>query len=71
MPAAPQQLTRTRYARDYISVEWQPPLDDGGLAITNYSVSIRSDDGNNFIDFTPIRSYLYYLHIKLLLKNIK
>ena len=55
-PSVPTGLTFSGLTSDTVSFKWTPPVDKGGAAITDYTVEISNDDGENWIDIDETES---------------
>ena len=55
-PGAPTGLTFSALTADSVSFKWTAPADKGGAAITDYTIEISNDDGENWIDIDETES---------------
>ena len=58
-PGPPVNLRSTRIALDFADLEWNPPLSDGGSAITKYVVQ-KSQKKEEWVKVTSVSSYQTY-----------
>jgi len=54
VPGAPTGLTATPdgYGYGYVTLEWTAPADDGGAAITDYTIQYSSNGGSSWTNYT-------------------
>ena len=55
-PSAPTGLTFSGLTSDTVSFKWTAPTDKGGANITDYTIEISNDDGENWIDIDDAES---------------
>lgn len=48
VPSAPEKLHHTDRGKTSVTLAWQPPLSDGGSAVTGYYVEKMRSDSNEF-----------------------
>ena len=55
-PSAPTGLVFSGLTSESVSFKWTAPADKGGASITDYTIEISNDDGENWIDIDETES---------------
>lgn len=70
IPDAPVNLRATRISENFIELEWNPPVNNGGTPIRTYNIEISSGVPDKWVKLTKVSSLETYCKATKLEENM-
>ncbi len=68
-PDKPETIAVKEFKKDSVIIEWKPPVDDGGLDITKYSIEKCDPEKNVWIKVAEVEKHIDSFCVQKLLAN--
>ena len=56
-PGSPTNLRITKVGPDFVTLEWKPPLEDGGSKVTGYRLEFCDEKSDEWVKVTDLKQY--------------
>lgn len=68
-PDRPEAIAVKEFKKDSVIIEWKPPVDDGGLEITKYSIEKCDPEKNVWIKVVEVEKHIASFCVQKLMAN--
>ena len=69
-PGPPQNVRAARVGTDYVTLEWKPPVDDGGAKITGYKIEKSEEMSEDWRKVTEVKAFDTTFTVEKLTENV-